>query len=94
MVLEKINEVNDIKNLSWEELEVLSEEIREFLIEKISVTGGHLAPNLGVVELTMIINNSQYMGDATLDSAYRLVKNGTADDEAREELAKMMRSLR
>ena len=31
MVLEKINEVNDIKNLSWEELEVLSEEIREFL---------------------------------------------------------------
>ncbi|MBR6665781.1 MAG: von Willebrand factor type A domain-containing protein [Lachnospiraceae bacterium] len=48
----------------------------------------------GVVELTMIINNSQYMGDATLDSAYRLVKNGTADDEAREELAKMMRSLR
>ena len=31
MVLEKINDVNDIKNLSWEELEVLSEEIREFL---------------------------------------------------------------
>ena len=48
----------------------------------------------GIVELTMIINNSQYMGDATLDSAYRLVKNGTADDEAREELAKMLRSLR
>ena len=45
MVLEKINEVNDIKNLSWEELEILSEEIREFLIEKISVTGGHLAPS-------------------------------------------------
>ena len=58
MVLEKINEVNDIKNLSWEELEVLSEEIREFLIEKISVTGGHLAPNLGVVELTMALHLS------------------------------------
>ena len=58
MVLEKINEVNDIKKLSWEELEVLSEEIREFLIEKISVTGGHLASNLGVVELTMALHLS------------------------------------
>ena len=58
MVLEKVNEVNDIKKLSWEELEVLSEEIREFLIEKISVTGGHLAPNLGVVELTMALHLS------------------------------------
>lgn len=47
----------------------------------------------GVVELTMIINNSEYLGTANLDSAYRLVKAGTADDEAREELCKMMRSL-
>ena len=58
MVLEKINDVNDIKNLSGEELEVLAKEIREFLIEKISVTGGHLAPNLGVVELTMALHLS------------------------------------
>lgn len=58
MILEKINEVNDIKKLSWEELEVLSEEIREFLIEKTSITGGHLAPNLGVVELTMALHLS------------------------------------
>lgn len=56
MILEKINEVNDIKKLEWEELEVLTEEIREFLIEKISITGGHLAPNLGVVELTMALH--------------------------------------
>jgi len=48
----------------------------------------------GVVELTMIINDSQYLGDATLDTAYQLVKDGTADDEAREELCKMMRNLR
>lgn len=48
----------------------------------------------GVVELTMIINDSQYLGDATLNTAYRLVKDGTADDEAREELCKMMRKLR
>ena len=56
MVLEKINEPNDIKNLNEEELQVLAQEIREFLINKISVTGGHLASNLGVVELTMALH--------------------------------------
>lgn len=56
MVLEKIQKENDIKNLEPEELEVLAQEIREFLIEKISVTGGHLASNLGVVELTMALH--------------------------------------
>ncbi len=61
MVLEKIDQVNDIKNLSWEELEVLSEEIRQFLIEKISMTGGHLASNLGVVELTMAMHLSFHL---------------------------------
>jgi len=48
----------------------------------------------GIAELTMIINDSDYLGNATMDSAYQLVKNGTADDEAREELCKMMRNLR
>lgn len=47
MVLEKINQPNDIKSLTDEELKILASEIREFLIEKISVTGGHLASNLG-----------------------------------------------
>ena len=56
MVLEKINEPNDIKNLNDEELKLLAEEIREFLINKISITGGHLASNLGVVELTMALH--------------------------------------
>lgn len=56
MVLEKIQKENDIKNLEPEELEVLAQEIREFLIEKISVTGGHLASNLGAVELTMALH--------------------------------------
>lgn len=56
MVLEKIQKENDIKNLEPGELEVLAQEIREFLIEKISVTGGHLASNLGVVELTMALH--------------------------------------
>ncbi len=56
MILEKIKKENDIKSLEPEELELLSEEIREFLIEKISNTGGHLASNLGVVELTMALH--------------------------------------
>ena len=56
MALEKIQKANDIKELTEEELKELSDEIRQFLIEKISVTGGHLASNLGVVELTMALH--------------------------------------
>ena len=58
MVLDKIQKPNDIKKLSDSELDILAEEIREFLIESISKTGGHLASNLGVVELTMALHLS------------------------------------
>lgn len=58
MALEKINQVNDIKEIPPEEYELLASEIREFLITKISQTGGHLASNLGVVELTMALHLS------------------------------------
>lgn len=58
MVLEKIKKENDIKKLTDEELKILASEIREFLIEKLSVTGGHLASNLGVIELTMALHLS------------------------------------
>lgn len=58
MALEKINQANDIKKIPPEEYEQLAEEIRAFLIEKISRTGGHLASNLGVVELTMALHLS------------------------------------
>lgn len=56
MMLERINKANDIKNLNWDELEVLAAEIRQFLVEKVSENGGHLASNLGVVELTMAMH--------------------------------------
>ncbi|HIR28716.1 MAG TPA: 1-deoxy-D-xylulose-5-phosphate synthase, partial [Candidatus Choladousia intestinigallinarum] len=56
MLLEKINEVNDIFKIDKEQLPELAEEIRKFLIEKISANGGHLASNLGVVELTMALH--------------------------------------
>ncbi|MGL5149965.1 MAG: 1-deoxy-D-xylulose-5-phosphate synthase [Clostridium sp.] len=52
-ILDKINLPEDFHSLSNEELEILGGDIREFLIEKVSKTGGHLAPNLGVVELTL-----------------------------------------
>ena len=54
--MEKIQKENDIKKLNPEELGLLAQEIRGFLIEKISVTGGHLASNLGVVELTIALH--------------------------------------
>lgn len=56
MVLDQIQKENDIKKLSDEELEELRVELREFLIQNIAKTGGHLASNLGVVELTMALH--------------------------------------
>ena len=56
MLLEKINRPNDIKNITKDNYALLAGEIREFLIEKISASGGHLASNLGVVELTMALH--------------------------------------
>lgn len=56
MFLEQIKEANDIKNIDHENYQQLAAEIRQFLIEKISVTGGHLGSNLGAVELTMALH--------------------------------------
>ncbi len=56
MILEKIKKPNDVKKLDDGQLPLLADEIRRFLIEKISVTGGHLASNLGVVELTIALH--------------------------------------
>lgn len=56
ILLDEINKTGDIKKIPPEYYDALAMEIREFLIEKISVTGGHLASNLGVVELTMALH--------------------------------------
>ncbi|MCD8076457.1 MAG: 1-deoxy-D-xylulose-5-phosphate synthase [Lachnospiraceae bacterium] len=58
MFLEQIQKVNDIKKIDRKDLPALAQEIRDFLIGKISETGGHLASNLGVVELTMALHLS------------------------------------
>ncbi|MDF2960015.1 MAG: 1-deoxy-D-xylulose-5-phosphate synthase [Paenibacillus sp.] len=63
VLLEHINQPNDLKQLSIEQLEQLATETRQFLVEKLSVTGGHLSSNLGVVELTIALHylfNSPY----------------------------------
>ena len=57
-MLERIKSPADIKALDLAQLNILSEEIRHFLITKVSKTGGHLGPNLGVVELTLAIHRT------------------------------------
>jgi len=55
-ILDRINESSDIKQLTDEELELLAEEIRQEIISVVSTNGGHLASNLGIVELTMALH--------------------------------------
>lgn len=57
-ILDGVNSPEDIKNLNFGQLEQLAKEIRQFLIEKVSKTGGHLASNLGVVELTLALHKA------------------------------------
>ena len=56
-MLEKINEPEDVKKLTQKEKEILAEEIREYIIRIVSKNGGHLASNLGVVELTIALHS-------------------------------------
>ena len=56
MILSEINEVNDIKKIDPKDYPALAQEIRDFLIEKVSKKGGHLGANLGCVELTMALH--------------------------------------
>ena len=56
MVLEKINEPDDIKKLSEDELPLLARELRQFIVKNVSETGGHLASNLGDIELTIALH--------------------------------------
>ena len=56
MLLDTIDSPSQLKKLSVPELSLLAEEVRQFLIQRLSATGGHLAPNLGVVELTLALH--------------------------------------
>lgn len=64
MLIEKIKSPADVKKLSAEELKCLSEELRDLIIERVSINGGHLASNLGVIELTIALH---YVFDSPSD---------------------------
>ena len=57
MQLEKINKINDVKKLTLDEKKVLSDEIRQYILNIVSTNGGHLASNLGIVELTIALES-------------------------------------
>ena len=57
IMLERINKTNDIKNLNHEEKVMLASELRDYIIDVVSKNGGHLASNLGVVELTIALES-------------------------------------
>ncbi|MBL1228539.1 1-deoxy-D-xylulose-5-phosphate synthase [Enterococcus sp. BWB1-3] len=63
-IINKINSPSDLKNLSIKQLEDLAEEIRELLLKKVSITGGHVGPNLGIVEMTLAFH---YVFDSPKD---------------------------
>ncbi len=63
-LLKQIEKPEDVKKLKMDDLNLLAAEIREFIIENVSQTGGHLAPNLGVVEMTLALH---YIFDTTTD---------------------------
>ena len=64
-ILDKINSPKDLKKLTFPEMDKLSKEIRQFIIDTVSKTGGHLATNLGTIELTMALH---YCLDLPTDS--------------------------
>ncbi|WP_045517861.1 1-deoxy-D-xylulose-5-phosphate synthase [Neobacillus niacini] len=84
MDLLSIKDPSFLKGMSNQELEVLSQEIRQFLIKKLSVTGGHIGPNLGVVELTIALHkcfdspNDKFIWDVGHQSYVHKILTGRA----------------
>ena len=68
MILENIKNPNDIKKLSYSELNILSNETRDMIINIISKNGGHLASSLGVVDLTIALLKSFDFSNTNYDS--------------------------
>nr|WP_279663413.1 1-deoxy-D-xylulose-5-phosphate synthase [Ectobacillus ponti] len=86
--LTQIQDPGFLKNMSVDELERLSEDIRKFLIEELSATGGHIAPNLGVVELTIALHKvfsspqDKFLWDVGHQSYVHKILTGRAKDFA------------
>lgn len=56
MILDKVNSPEDLKKLSVEEMNTLADEMRELIIKKVNTTGGHMGPNLGIIEATVAMH--------------------------------------
>ena len=56
MVLDKINSPNDLKNIEISEMKALAQEMREVIVKKVNTIGGHMAPNLGILEATIALH--------------------------------------
>ncbi|WP_078552933.1 1-deoxy-D-xylulose-5-phosphate synthase [Bacillus alkalicellulosilyticus] len=92
MDIEQIKDPSTIKHYSKAELEALGQDIRDFLIKKLSVTGGHLGPNLGVVELTLALHKTfdspkdKFIWDVGHQAYVHKILTGRADrfDELRQ----------
>ena len=84
--LNKVNSPEDVKNLNIAQMEELAEEIRQFLIDSISKTGGHLASNLGIVELTLALHKvfdspkDKFIWDVGHQSYVHKIITGRKDD--------------
>lgn len=84
--LTKINNPSFIKQLDEEQMKELAQEIRSFLIEKLSVTGGHIGPNLGVVELTLMLHKlfdspeDKFLWDVGHQAYVHKILTGRADE--------------
>ncbi|NLZ56887.1 MAG: 1-deoxy-D-xylulose-5-phosphate synthase, partial [Corynebacterium sp.] len=85
-ILNSISTPADLKALEEEDLEALAKEIRRFLVDKVAATGGHLGPNLGVVELTIGLHrvfdspNEPIVFDTSHQSYVHKILTGRADD--------------
>ena len=85
-MLEKISQPSDLRSLSLDELSMLSDEIRTFILDKVSKTGGHLSPNLGVVELTLALHrvfdspHDRFIWDVGHQAYVHKIVTGRADD--------------
>ena len=84
--LDKINEPSDIKKLSRDELKLLAKELRSFIIDSVSRTGGHLSSNLGVIELTIALHyvydcpNDQIVWDVGHQTYAHKILTGRRDE--------------
>jgi len=90
-IIDYINYPSDIKSLSRDELKILAKEVRKFIIESVSITGGHLSSNLGVVELTIALH---YVFDAPKDKLIWDVGHQTYTHKILTGRKKQMHSLR